>query len=148
MTGFIKPLMISLFLMCGVLMGGFTFIVNGYQAYETINTTKSSTMLNNTMDTMADINQMSQVFENKTKGEGALTLGSYTSIGLIFNNLGALGYSFYALGEIFTSIFTDLQNNSIIPIPSWFIGVIMGIISIIIILGIIAYWIGRNHDDM
>jgi hypothetical protein len=147
MSGFVKPMMISLFLMCGILMGGFTFIVNGYHAYGTIDN-KSDTMLTNTMTTMNKINTTAQVLENKTKGEGALTLGSFTSIGLIFNNLGALGYSFYAMGEVFTSIFADLQENSIIALPQWFIGMIMGIIGVVIVLGIIAYWIGRSHEDM
>lgn len=148
MSGFIKPLMISLFLMAGILIGGFTFVSQGYQAYGTVDNNKSSTMLNNTMATMNKLNYTSQVFENTTKGEGALSFGIYTSLGLIFNNLGSLGYTMFSLGEIFTSLFTDLQNNSIIAIPSWFVGIIIGIIGLIIVLGIVALWIGRSNDDM
>jgi hypothetical protein len=146
MAGFIKPLMIGLFLMVGVLMGGLSFVSVGYQAYG-INQNSSSLMLNNTIGYMNSRNSTAQVFDTNVKGSGALSLGIFSSIGLIFNNLGAFAYSFYELGTLLNTMINDLVSNSIIPIPYWLPGLIMGIFGVCLTVFIVSLWIGRSSDD-
>lgn len=148
MASSIQNIMIGLFIVIAVYVGGINFVSTGYTNYNV--TSNSSIYLNATNQYLTDVS----AYTNQTQGyittANSILPSEFTSIGIIFNQLGSFVVSIFSLGGFITTMLSSLfgANNSLFIIPDEFLTIIGGIVATILILSGIAFLIGRARGDI
>lgn len=149
MAGAIKKLMIGSFIMIFILIGGITFTGTGFTAYSVNDTTNSSTdMLSETIGYLGTLNNTAEVFTNTTSDSGAFNVLDNTWLGIVLDGMGSLLQNFNLMIGFFTVIINDLTGTSLFEMPWYVSGILLGIISVIIFIGVVAIITSRSSDDI
>ena len=146
MGGAIKDLIIGLTLMCAVLLGGLTFISNGYTKYEV--NTNSTVFLNNTQGYLDRLGSTSETWQSYVQAD-SFQFGVLSLIGLVFLSLGEFVINVFNLGGLLTEVFGNLMSASgVIAIPSWVPTIIGIVVTVVITISAIAIVISRSSKDL
>jgi len=146
MGGAIKDLMIGLTLMCAVLLGGLSFISNGYTNYAV--DTNATLLLNNTQGYLDQLRDTSSTWQSYVQAD-SFQFGVLSLIGLVFLSLGEFVINVFNLGGLLTAVVGNLMGASaVIAIPSWVPTIIGIIVTVVITISSIAIVISRSSRDL
>ena len=146
MTGAIKDLMIGLTLMCAILLGGLSFISNGYTNYGI--DTNATVFLNNTQGYLDQLGSTSATWQSYVNVD-SFQFGVLSLIGLVFLSVGEFVINVFNLGGLLTAVIGNLMGASaVIAIPVWVPTIIGIIVTVVITISAIAIVISRSSKDL
>ena len=146
MGGTIKDLMIGLTLMCAVLLGGLTFISNGYTNYAV--DTDATVFLNNTQGYLDQLKGTSNTWQSYIQTE-SFDFGVLSLIGIVFLSLGTFVINVFNLTGLLTKVFSNfMAASAVFAIPAWVPTIIGIIVTVVITISAIAIVISRSSRDL
>lgn len=143
--GVIKPLLIGLLMLTGMYFAFFNFYTYSLNDYNLTNTTGAS-VLTNTGLLLSNITSEVDTYQEITTD--GTELSGFSLLGFVFSGFLQLAKNFINLPAIIASIITDLINLTPVALPSWIPNLISGVLIVIVLSAIIAYFLGRGLKEV